>query len=202
VIRVVNFAHGEFAVLAMYAAWMAHTQWQLDPILAALPIAAGCFALGYGLKRGLVSPFVGRAEHEQFILLAGVAMVLVNLLLMGFGPDARPVNLPYALDSYAIGPVTLDKARLYVAGVALAMLVTVSDALPVLAHGFTLQGFIIVIIGGLGSLGGALLGGVLIGVCEALAGFLWQPSMKSLFSFLLLVAVLALRPQGLLGKQP
>ena len=82
------------------------------------------------------------------------------------------------------------------------MLVTISDASPVLAHGFTLQGFIIVIIGGLGSLAGALLGGVLIGVCEALAGFLWQPSMKSLFSFLLLVAVLALRPQGLLGKRP
>ena len=58
------------------------------------------------------------------------------------------------------------------------------------------------ILGGFGSLAGGLLGGVLIGVCEALAGFLWQPSMKSLFSFLLLVAVLALRPQGLLGKRP
>ncbi len=257
VIRVVNFAHGEFAVLAMYAAWVAFTWWGVDPIVAALPIAAGCFVLGFGLQRWLVSPFVGRAEHEQFILLAGVAMVLVNLLLMGFGPDARPVNLPYALDSYEIGPVILDKARLVAAGVAFvltggvigffrftrtgtairacadnllgaavvgldvkrlyaltfgiglacvgaagAMLVTISDASPVLAHGFTLQGFIIVIIGGLGSLAGALLGGVLIGVCEALAGFLWQPSMKSLFSFLLLVAVLALRPQGLLGKRP
>jgi branched-chain amino acid transport system permease protein len=107
--------------------------------------------------------------------------------------------------------VGLDVKRLYAltfgiglacVGAAGAMLVTISDASPVLAHGFTLQGFIIVIIGGLGSLAGALLGGVLIGVCEALAGFLWQPSMKSMFSFLLLVAVLALRPQGLLGKRP
>ena len=56
------------------------------------------------------------------------------------------------------------------------------------------------VIGGLGSLAGALLGGILIGVCEALAGFLFQPSMKSMFSFLLLIAVLALRPQGLLGR--
>lgn len=257
VVRVVNFAHGEFAVLAMYAAWAMFGAWGVDPILAAVPIAAGCFAIGYVLQRGLISPFVGRAEHEQFILLVGVAMILVNLLLMGFGPDARPVNLPYALDSYEIGPVILDKARLVAGGVALAltaavvaffrltrtgtairacadnllgaavigldvkrlyaltfgiglacvgaagaMMVTIADASPVLAHGFTLQGFIIVIIGGLGSLAGALLGGVLIGVAEALAGFLWQPSMKAMVGFLLLIAVLVLRPQGLLGRRP
>jgi branched-chain amino acid transport system permease protein len=257
VVRVVNFAHGEFAVLAMYAAWAMFSAWGVDPILAAVPIAAGCFGIGYLLQRGLISPFVGRAEHEQFILLVGVAMILVNLLLMGFGPDARPVNLPYGLDSYEIGPVIVDKARLVAAGVALgltgavmaffrltrtgtairacadnllgaavvgldvkrlyaltfgiglacvgaagAMMVTIADASPVLAHAFTLQGFIIVIIGGLGSLGGALLGGVLIGVAEALAGFLWQPSIKTMVGFLLLIAVLVLRPQGLLGRRP
>jgi branched-chain amino acid transport system permease protein len=257
VVRVVNFAHGEFAVLAMYAAWAMFSQWGVDPILAAVPIAAGCFGVGYALQRGLIAPFVGRAEHEQFILLVGVAMILVNLALMGFGPDARPVNLPYALDSYEFGPVIVDHARTVAAAAALgltaavmgffrltrtgtairacadnllgaavvgldvkrlyaltfgiglacvgaagAMMVTIADASPVLAHAFTLQGFIIVIIGGLGSLGGALLGGVLIGVAEALAGFLWQPSMKTMVGFLLLIAVLVLRPQGLLGRRP
>ncbi len=255
VVRVVNFAHGEFAVVAMYAAWLMFTHWGLDPILSALPVAALCFAVGYQLQRHLISPFVGRPEHEQFILLVGVAMIVLNLTLMTFGPDARPVNLPYGLDSYEIGPLLLDKARLVAAAVALvltaaviaffrftrtgtairacadnllgaavigldvrrlyalsfgiglacvgaagAMMTTIADASPTLAHAYTLQGFIIVIIGGLGSLAGALLGGILIGVCEALAGFLFQPSMKSMFSFLLLIAVLALRPQGLLGR--
>ena len=64
---------------------------------------------------------------------------------------------------------------------------------------FAFTTFIIVIVGGLGSLTGALLGGVLVGVCEALAGFLLQPSMKSMFSFLLLIAILVLRPRGLMG---
>jgi branched-chain amino acid transport system permease protein len=48
---------------------------------------------------------------------------------------------------------------------------------------------------------GALMGGLLIGVSEAVAGLLLQPSLKSMFSFGLLILVLLLRPQGLLGKK-
>ena len=48
---------------------------------------------------------------------------------------------------------------------------------------------------------GALLGGVLIGVSEALAGLLIVPSAKSMFSFALLILVLLFRPQGLLGRR-
>ena len=58
-----------------------------------------------------------------------------------------------------------------------------------------------VVVGGLGSMPGALLGGVLIGVSEALAGLFIAPSAKSMFSFALLIIVLLLRPQGLLGKR-
>jgi branched-chain amino acid transport system permease protein len=79
-------------------------------------------------------------------------------------------------------------------------MVALTDVTPMLAPSFTLLAFTIVIIGGLGSMAGALLGGVLIGVVEALASVIIAPSMKSMVSFALLVAVLALRPQGLLGK--
>ena len=72
---------------------------------------------------------------------------------------------------------------------------------PALAQAYTLLAFIIVIVGGLGSMAGALVGGVLIGVSEALAGFFIEPSMKSMFSFALLIVVLVLRPQGLLGRR-
>jgi len=256
VVHVVNFAHGEFAVLAMYAAYLAFVMLGVDPILAAVPIAGLLFGVGYAMQRVVINRFVGRPEHEQFILLVAVAMIVLNLLLMAFGPDARPVNLTYALDSYLVGPVIVDKVRLVISGVALlvsaslfaffrftrigtsiracadnltgaavvgldvkrlyawtfgiglacvglagAMMVTIADVSPTLAPGYTLLAFIIVIIGGLGSLSGALVGGVLIGVCEALAGFLLQPSMKSMFSFMLLVAVLVLRPRGLMGAR-
>src|ERR1019366_1964836 len=75
----------------------------------------------YLLQSALINSFVGRAEHEQFILLVALGMVIVNGLLMIFGPDARPANLPYGLDSYEIGPLLIDKARLLAAGAALVV---------------------------------------------------------------------------------
>jgi branched-chain amino acid transport system permease protein len=256
VVRVVNFAHGEFAVVAMYATFLLFKTLHLDPFVSMLPIAAAFFAVGYALQTFLINPFVGRAEHEQFILLVGVAIIIVNGLLMIFGPDAQPTNLPYAFDSFPIGAIFVDKPRVYAAGSALvvaaglfaffrysrtgtairacadnltgaavvglnvrrlyaltfgiglacvgaagALLVNIADAVPSLGPAYTLLAFTIVIIGGLGSMAGALVGGVLIGVSEALAGFFAAPSMKSMFSFALLILVLVLRPQGLLGRR-
>jgi branched-chain amino acid transport system permease protein len=256
IVRVVNFAHGEFAVVAMYAAFLLFREFGLDPVAAMLPVAAVFFGIGYLLQSALINPFVGRAEHEQFILLVGLGMVIVNGLLMIFGPDARPANLSYGLDSYEVGPLLIDKARLFAAaaavvvaavlfgffrltaigtairacadnltgaavvgldvkrlyalsfgiglacvGAAGALMVTIADARPALAQAFTLQAFVIVIVGGLGSMSGALVGGVLIGVSEALAGFFFDPSMKSMFSFALLILVLVLRRQGLMGRR-
>jgi branched-chain amino acid transport system permease protein len=255
VVRVVNFAHGEFAVVAMYAAFLLFSSLGLDPLVTMLPIAAAFFVLGFALQATLINPFVGRPEHDQFILLVGLGIVIVNALLMIFGPDARAANLPYAFDSYLIGPLIIDKVRVYSAvaavmiaaalfaffrhtgtgtairacadnltgaaviglnvkrlyaitfgiglacvGAAGALMVTIADAAPSLGPAYTLLGFIIVIVGGLGSMTGALVGGILIGVSEALAGFVIAPSMKSMFSFALLIAVLVLRPRGLMGR--
>ena len=256
VVRVVNFAHGEFAVVAMYATYLLFVTFGLDPLISLFPIAAAFFVIGYVLQASLVNRFVGRSEHEQFILLVGLAIIIVNGLLMIFGPDARPTNLPYSFDSYLVGPLFIDKARVYAAvgallvsaalfaffryttigtairacadnltgaavvglnvkrlyaltfglglacvGAAGALMVTIADASPLLAQAFTLLAFTIVIIGGLGSMTGALVGGLLIGVSEALASYFFAPSMKSMFSFALLVAVLVLRPQGLMGRK-
>jgi len=85
--------------------------------------------------------------------------------------------------------------------IAGCMLLLLVDVTPVLGPSYTLLAFVIVIVGGLGSMTGALLGGVLIGMSEALAGLFLAPSAKSMFSFGLLILVLLLRPQGLLGKR-
>lgn len=87
------------------------------------------------------------------------------------------------------------------AGAAGALIAPLFDTQPYLAGEFTLTAFIIVIVGGLASLPGALLGGLLIGVSEALAAVLITPSAKSLFSYGLLIAILLLRPGGLLGQK-
>lgn len=85
--------------------------------------------------------------------------------------------------------------------VAGCMMILLVDVTPALGPAYTLLAFVIVIIGGLGSMNGALAGGILIGLSEALAGFLVAPSLKSMFSFALLILVLLVRPRGLLGDR-
>jgi len=87
------------------------------------------------------------------------------------------------------------------AGAAGALVAPMFDTHPYLAPEFTLLAFIIVIVGGLGSLGGAIAGGILIGVVEGLAALTISPSMKSMLSYALLVLVLLVRPAGLFGTR-
>jgi branched-chain amino acid transport system permease protein len=256
VVRVVNFAHGEMMTIAMYAAIVLFTTLGLDPLLMVVPLAGVLFALGYALQAGVINPFINRPEHSQFILLVAIAIIIVNVLLIVFGPDARNVQTSYSFDSFAVGPLIVDATKIYAGsativiaaalfaffrfarlgkairacadnytgalvvgldvkrlyaltfglgaacvGAAGSMLVLLIDVTPALGPAYTLLAFIIVITGGLGSMPGALLGGVLIGLTEALAGLFFTPSAKSMFSFGLLVLVLLFRPQGLLGKK-
>jgi branched-chain amino acid transport system permease protein len=257
IVRVVNFAHGEMMTIAMYLAVVLFASLGLDPLLMMVPIAAVLFVAGYLMQLTLINPFVSRPEHSQFMLMVAVAIIIVNCLLIVFGPDAHSVQTSYSFDSFAIGPLIIDATKLYAAlaavavsavlfaffrftllgkairacadnytgalvvglnvkqlyalafglgaacvGAAGAIIVLIVDVTPPLGPAYTLLAFVIVITGGLGSMPGALIGGVLIGLTEAMAGLFFTPSAKSMFAFGILVLVLLFRPQGILGKKP
>ena len=254
VARIVNFAHGEMMTLAMYAAVLAFAFLGLDPFAALVPIAVAFFLFGYLLQTAVINRFIARPEHSQFMLLLAIAVIMVNALLIIFGPDARSVQLDHLLESIAIGPLLVDRGKFYAAlvsctasaalfaffrlsrpgtairacadnwlgarvvglnvkrlysiafglgsgsvAVAGCMMVLLFDVTPASGPAYTLLAFVIVIVGGLGSMSGALAGGVLIGVSEAVAGLFIAPSAKGMFSFALLILVLLFRPRGLLG---
>jgi branched-chain amino acid transport system permease protein len=255
VIRIVNFAHGEIMVIGMFLTLVLFRHLGIDPLLA-VPIAAiVLFGFGYMLQDLVVRRVAHLADHMQFLLMAAIAVMLIAACLMMFGPDAQGVRVGYAFDSFVIGPLLVDKVRIYAGiaalvvaaglfaffrytdtgkairacgdnytgalvvglnvrrlfaltfgigcaclGAAGAIMLLLVDVHPYLGPAYTLLAFIIVIVGGMGSLPGALLGGILIGTSEALAGILLQPSLKTAFSFSLLILVLLFRPQGLLGK--
>lgn len=87
------------------------------------------------------------------------------------------------------------------AGVAGALISPLFDAQPYLAVDFTLLAFVTVIVGGLGSFGGALLGGLVIGVAEAIAALMFTPSMKTALPYALLIIILIFRPRGFFGAR-
>ena len=113
VVRVVNFAHGEMMTIAMYLAIVLFAALGLDPLVMLVPIAAVLFALGYAMQAGIINPFINRPEHSQFMLLVAVALIIVNALLIVFGPDARNVQTAYAFDSFLIGALIVDATKVY-----------------------------------------------------------------------------------------
>jgi branched-chain amino acid transport system permease protein len=256
VARVVNFAHGEMMTMAMYAAVVLFAALDLNPFIALVPIAVVFFVFGYALQALVIHPFVTRPDHSQFMLLLAIAVIMTNATLIMFGPDARSVRLDNLLESIDIGPLLIDRGKLYAAlvsvgastalfaffrftrtgtairacadnwlgakivgldvkrlyalafglgaacvAVAGCMMTLLVDLTPALGPAYTLLAFVIVIVGGLGTMSGALVGGVLIGVSEAVAGLFITPSAKSMFSFALLIMVLLFRPRGLLGNK-
>jgi branched-chain amino acid transport system permease protein len=107
--------------------------------------------------------------------------------LMGIDPD-RMFALSWGLGAACVG-------------VAGALLSTFYYVFPQVGGIFALIAFVAVALGGFGSVVGAFFGGVLIGVVESLAGVFVAPAVKNIFVFAIYLAVVLLRPRGLVGKQ-
>src|SRR5260370_22632731 len=133
VVRVVNFAHGEMMTVAMYLAIALFNSLGLDPLVMAVPVAGVLFALGYVMQAGLINPFITRPEYSQFMLLIAVAIIIVNVLLIVFGPDARNVQTSYAFDSFLLGPLIIDATHVYAGGATPMVPAAVASVCPVRA---------------------------------------------------------------------
>ena len=194
-----------------------HQQFLLLLAIATL-LVNGCLAIAGPDSRSvqLESQFdsyeLGPLVFDAVRVHAAIAALAIAGLLWLFFTRARTGKAIRAAADNHMGAlvVGLDVHRLYAVtfgigaacvGAAGALMITIIPVTPFLAAEYTLLAFVIVIVGGLGSMTGALLGGLLIGVSEAVAGLLLQPSLKSMFSFGLLILVLLLRPQGLLGRK-
>jgi branched-chain amino acid transport system permease protein len=161
----------------------AYDSYEIGPLLIdkVRVLAAGASLLVAGLLAAFFRwTWIGKAIRACGDNITGARVVGLNV--------KRLFALAFGLGSACIG----------IAGCILLLMV---DVQPFLAVEYTLLAFVVVIVGGLGSLTGALVAGIVIGASEALAGLLIQPSLKSMFSFGLLIVVLLFRPQGLLGKR-
>lgn len=253
VMRVVNFAHGEFYMLGAFAACLGVTRLQL-PFLAAVCLAfVAAVALGWLIEVVVLKGFRGD-ELSGMIATIGLAMVLQNGALLLFGPDPQSMP-PVAQGVLSLGPVALPLSRLYVVAFSVAVLAAlyaflmhsrtgralravVQDAEMANAQGINarliyplgfgigvalavvagalmaplfsvspgigatplLKAFIVVILGGLGSIPGAALASLLLGVTESAANTFMSSSASDMLLFGLVMLMLILRPAGLLGQ--
>jgi branched-chain amino acid transport system permease protein len=255
VLRIVNFAHGEFYMLGAFATFYVGTLLGLHYVVA-VPLATLLVAgIGILANQFLFRPL--RREHEFTILMVslGLGLMLTHGGEVIFGADPKFIASPFSDEAIEIGQVFLTLQRLIVlisamvliglvyvfirfttlgkmmqataqnrdgaaltgvdidsvyaytfalacglAAVAGALLGPTTAIFPTIGEWAVLKGFIVVILGGLGSMGGAVLGGLILGIVEALGGNYVSIAFKDAIGYGIIVIVLLWRPAGLFGS--
>ena len=110
VLRVVNFAHGEFILAGGFFAYVLLNEFGLNPLIA-LPFAAAVFFVaGYGLYYLLI-PRLARSDEPEtasFLLMFGVSLMIISALTWIFDADVRPVN--FSFDPINVVLLTVENA--------------------------------------------------------------------------------------------
>jgi branched-chain amino acid transport system permease protein len=121
VVRIANFAHGEFLMVGMFLAWVLHERAGIDPYLACLIVGPALFAMGFLVERSLIRPVIQASHMAQIFVTVGLAVFLQNGALMIWGADHRGVILPYADRVWFVGPIVLSLPRVVAFAVAMAL---------------------------------------------------------------------------------
>lgn len=121
IVRVVNFAHGEFLMVGMYAAYLLSAQFGLHPYASAIPVTLLLFALGALVQRAIIQPLLSADENIQIFATVGLSTALVNLALLIFGADLYSVPASAAQSSVSAGGYTLVIGQVVMFACALAL---------------------------------------------------------------------------------
>jgi branched-chain amino acid transport system permease protein len=257
VMKVVNLAHGDLAVVAGYVAIGVITVTHIPVLWSFLIVVPVMAVLGYVLQRTILQGALDRSVLATLMVTFGLSVVIENGLLQFFTANSRGIGSGLALvsGSFRIGQIQIGQLLVVIFATAVVVLLglqyflsasrygrlirAVADdkeaaqlagadyrhvfgiaaavafgtvALGGIAYGMYAQlapttgtdtillfAFAAVVIGGLGSLWGTLLGGVVLGVAQQIGAQI-SISDETLAGFIVFLAVLALRPQGLISR--
>lgn len=252
VMKVVNFAHGEFLMIGMYLGLLFFNFSGIDPLLSSILVLCIVFLLGAGIEKLLIEPTIAIGESTQMILTLGLSMVLANSALLIFGTSYQSVTTFYSGMTFALGGAVVSVSRLLsftiavivivlllvliertdigralrataekseiaslmgikpkrmrllafgigaaIAGAAGAILLPYFYVFPNVGSTFILLGYVVVVMGGLGNLKGAILAGLALGLTESFASMIIPTSARLIPAyFLFVIALLYLQKKG------
>jgi branched-chain amino acid transport system permease protein len=257
VMRIVNFAHGAFLMLGMYATWVAFDRFGVNPYIGFIATAGILFVLGYATYQGLLRWIAQRSDFMQILLTLGISLICVDSVHLGFGADYHQVNFPLlgvnfhlgshitlsapwllsaaitiaiatglflfvmksrfgralraiAQNRYAASLMGINVLRtqalafglgIAIVGVAGGLLLPVYYLYPEAGGQYTLKAFVIVVLGGMGSITGAAIAGLVLGVVENLTSLYIGNEWALVVDFVIFLIVISVRPGGLFGSQ-
>jgi branched-chain amino acid transport system permease protein len=253
ILRIINFAHGEFYMMGGFVAYgfteLLHIPYLMTPLAAFVIVGLA----GILIERLVFAP-LRTAPLSGLIASLGLLWVLQSLAIIGFGVVEKEVPSPIEGVTLVAGAV-LPNERLFVmgsaatligglwvflrfsrhglalraiaqdrdaaalqgvepermaavafgvgcalAGVAGALLAPVFFVSPFMGTLPVIKAFVVIILGGMGSLSGAVLGGFVLGLTESIAPLIMPAAAVEMLGYALVIVVLTLRPQGLLGR--
>lgn len=255
VMDVINFAHGEFLMVAMYTCYWIGAILGIDPLFSWIAAGIFLFILGALTYKLVVKNSLGKSAMAPLLATFGLSMLLKNFCLNRFTPNFRLlsgtimegktfavggaiVSVPQfvtaifsllvifavyylikrtklgwaiqatAMDKEAAELMGIDTERIYTlvfglggacVGIAGGLMTTYLAVHPEVGSLFSLIAFVVVALGGFGSIPGALLAALLIGLVESFSGFYIAAVVKYVAVFGIYLVVIMFRPKGLLG---
>lgn len=252
VVKIVNFAHGEFLMMGMYITYWMWELFGIDPLVSLAITMPLMFLFGLLVQRFLFQPILKAPELAQIFVTVGLQILLQNLALALFSANYRSINTLYGNWTVELGSVVLSAPRLFafvislVLSAAVGFLLLTTDlgkamraaaqdremaelvginqnyifliavglaaalagaagtvvmpffyAYPTVGLAFVLKSFVVAIAGGLGSVQGAFVFGLILGVAESFGVQYVGADAGMLVAFIILIIVLIVRPQGL-----
>jgi branched-chain amino acid transport system permease protein len=256
VMRVVNFAHGEFVMLGMYLAFWAFALLGLDPYVVLVVSLPVFFAAGLLSYRVIMRGVINASHNVQIFTTVGLSIALQNVALVLWTGDFRFVRTGYysvvvrlgdtaftlaqiaaflisvaataalfafmrwsytgrvmratAQDRDAAALAGIDTDRVYAltwaigivcVGVAGVLLAPIYPVYPTVGLQFVLIAYVVVVLGGLGDMVGAVLGSLIVAAVEVVGSYTVGTAWKEVLYFLLFIAILVVRPAGLFGQR-
>src|SRR6185503_15065565 len=212
VVRIVNFAQGEFVMIAMYATFFCFAKFGVGPYYAMFLVAPLMFVLGLVVQRLVLQPLQNEPMMQVFATF-GLLILFENSVLAITRGEGYSLAGTYSRtviqDRQSARLMGINVERTYLltfalgaalAGVAGALLAPIYTLSPYIGGNFILAAFAVVVLGGLGSVPGAYLGGLMVGLMESFAGYYVDPALKQAIWFIIFVIVLVVRPSGLMGQ--
>src|ERR1700730_13482953 len=124
VMRIINFAHGEFLMVAMYATYFFTVAFKTEPYVAVVLVLPGLFVIGMITFHVLIRPIMGAEPLNQMLLLVGLSMVLQNGALALFSPDTRSVQSSLLYSKLELGEIIIGMPMLI--AFAVSILITLA----------------------------------------------------------------------------
>src|SRR5207302_1602501 len=188
--RIVNMAHGSYFMLGGYVGLS--VVWRTGSFAAALLAGALALALvGVGMERFFLRRLPGQTLG-QALMTIGFALIFQDLALLIWGGDPYSIHVPrISFAVFALGAALAALGGVIGAGFLGVYPGADFEVLP--------YAFVVVIVGGLGSLPGAMVGSLLVGLLDNFGKALF-PELSYFTLFAPMALILAIRPTGLFGR--